>query len=397
MAKILIKRSNISGYVPTKDKLSTGELELNTFDGKLYMRREKSSGSDIVEIGKDALTATRLATSRKINGVSFDGTADISFGTNSVVEHPNFLYYTQARFDDAFAAKSTDDLMEGGNLYYTNARASAAAPVQTVAGRKGAVTLSVTDVSGALAIAGGTMTGFLTLSANPTAAYHAATKLYVDTQITNGTAATANKLTTARLINNTSFDGTADISFSTSNVAEGTNLYFTTARARASISASGNLSYNSTTGAITYNTPANGYGAGDFKANGTVTMTGTFKGLDAQLTGTLQYGYVRQASWKATAIRQTTPYVVFSYPIAYQAVKLFIKVLETGTNNLHLVEMLVMNDGTTATHTEYGLLTTNDELCEFSFAVSASGVSLIVTPISSLDKEVTVSLTSLID
>lgn len=40
--------------------------------------------------------------------------------------------------------------------------------------------------------------------------------------------------------------------FSTTNLAEGTNLYFTTARARASISASGSLAYNSTTGALTY-------------------------------------------------------------------------------------------------------------------------------------------------
>jgi hypothetical protein len=42
---------------------------------------------------------------------------------------------------------STDAVPEGSvNLYYTNARASAAAPVQTVAGRTGAVTLTKTDV-----------------------------------------------------------------------------------------------------------------------------------------------------------------------------------------------------------------------------------------------------------
>ena len=40
--------------------------------------------------------------------------------------------------------------------------------------------------------------------------------------------------------------------FSTTTLAEGTNQYFTTARARSSISASGSLSYNSSTGALTY-------------------------------------------------------------------------------------------------------------------------------------------------
>lgn len=78
---------------------------------------------------------------------------------------------------------STTNIAEGSNLYYTNARASAAAPVQTVAGRTGAVTLAVADVSGAVNKAGDTMTGMLTLSANPTVALHAATKGYVDTAL----------------------------------------------------------------------------------------------------------------------------------------------------------------------------------------------------------------------
>lgn len=47
---------------------------------------------------------------------------------------------------------STDAVPEGSvNLYFTNARASAAAPVQSVAGRTGNVTLSVGDVSNAVA------------------------------------------------------------------------------------------------------------------------------------------------------------------------------------------------------------------------------------------------------
>ena len=44
-------------------------------------------------------------------------TTDLTEGTN--------LYYTQARFDSAFTAKSTTDLSEGTNLYYTEARVDA--------------------------------------------------------------------------------------------------------------------------------------------------------------------------------------------------------------------------------------------------------------------------------
>ena len=48
---------------------------------------------------------------------------------------------------------STDSVTEGStNLYFTNVRAAAAAPVQSVAGKTGAVTLSTSDVSGLTAL-----------------------------------------------------------------------------------------------------------------------------------------------------------------------------------------------------------------------------------------------------
>ncbi len=45
-------------------------------------------------------------------------------------------------------------------------------------------------------------------------------------------------------------------SLSTSDLSEGTNLYYTNARARAAISATGSLSYNSTTGVMSFTMPA---------------------------------------------------------------------------------------------------------------------------------------------
>jgi hypothetical protein len=78
---------------------------------------------------------------------------------------------------------------------------------------------------------GSTMTGFLTLSSDPTSALHAATKQYVDNSINS-------------------------LPSSTDELTEGsTNLYYTTARARSAISASGSLSYNSSTGVISYTAP----------------------------------------------------------------------------------------------------------------------------------------------
>jgi hypothetical protein len=71
-----------------------------------------------------------------------------------------------------------------------------------------------------------------------------------------GNASTASALATARNIAGVSFDGSADIALTTSTIGEGTNLYFTAARARAAISVSGSLSYNTSTGVLSYTAPA---------------------------------------------------------------------------------------------------------------------------------------------
>lgn len=50
-------------------------------------------------------------------------TGIVVLDTDDINEGATNLYYTQARFDSAFAAKSTTDLAEGSNLYFTDERA----------------------------------------------------------------------------------------------------------------------------------------------------------------------------------------------------------------------------------------------------------------------------------
>lgn len=83
------------------------------------------AGTITAALTGNATSSTKLQTARTINGVSFDGTANISFTTDAVAEGTS-------------------------NLYFTTTRAANAAPVQTVFGRTGNVVLQSTDVSGAL-------------------------------------------------------------------------------------------------------------------------------------------------------------------------------------------------------------------------------------------------------
>lgn len=68
---------------------------------------------------QELLTPTDAVLS--VNGM----TGAVTLTTSHITEGSN-LYYSQARFDTAFAAKSTTNLAEGSNLYFTNARARSA-------------------------------------------------------------------------------------------------------------------------------------------------------------------------------------------------------------------------------------------------------------------------------
>lgn len=52
---IKIKRSAVQGKVPSTTDLQLGELAVNTYDGKLFLKKDNGTES-VVEIGKDLLT-----------------------------------------------------------------------------------------------------------------------------------------------------------------------------------------------------------------------------------------------------------------------------------------------------------------------------------------------------
>jgi len=73
----------------------------------------------------DIPNTSLLHDSITINGYLTALGGTVTLTTTDVAEGTN-LYYTQARFNSAFAAKTTTDLTEGTNLYFTTARAQAA-------------------------------------------------------------------------------------------------------------------------------------------------------------------------------------------------------------------------------------------------------------------------------
>lgn len=135
--KVLLKRSSVPGRVPTTSDLDFGELAVNFADGKIYYKNSSNQIKAFVDSARveaianavevialaqlDSGEVTNLIDSAYIQTripESYLATLIDSAYVNLRADH-----YTTANFTTDFASKSTSDLSEGSNLYYTKARA----------------------------------------------------------------------------------------------------------------------------------------------------------------------------------------------------------------------------------------------------------------------------------
>ena len=233
------------------DDLSEGSTNLYftnaRADARFDVKIAAGDTNDLSE-GSTNLYFTNARADARISAALID---EDDFSTNSATRIPSqqsVKAYVDAQVDtkDALSELSgdTDDVSEGStNLYYTNARADA-------------------RISNAI-LDSDTFTG-ATATNIPSAE---STKAYVDAAVTGVVG------------------GSLDLSSkNTGDLAEGSNLYYTDARARASISAGGNLSYNSTTGVMSYTTPTE---RTDSEVRGLISATGDISYNNS--TGVISY------------------------------------------------------------------------------------------------------------
>lgn len=193
--------------------------------------------------------------------------------TTWITEGTN-LYYTQGRFDSAFAAKSTTNLAEGTNLYFTTARGDANFATNFA-------TKTTTNLPEGTNLYFTNQRFDTRFSTKTTTDLAEGTNLYY---------------TQARF--NTAFSAK-----STTDLAEGTNLYYTDARARAAISENAvGLDYSSGSGVISltagYAIPTTvKLGQYDTAYNRSIVSAGVTGTTTKTLSLTQQDANVITASW----------------------------------------------------------------------------------------------------
>ena len=197
----------------------------------------------------------------------------IASGTDTLAEGSSNLYYTEARWDTRLATKDTADLTEGTSLYFTDARSRAAISISG--------DLAYNSTTGVISYSTPTMytdgdarTAFSAItSGDGSLSYNSASGAYTYTgpsasqvrahfsagtgvTVTHGAIATTITQYTDAL-SRAAVSASGDLSYnSTTGVFSFDHpTMFATADARSAISAGGNLAYNSTTGVMSYTTP----------------------------------------------------------------------------------------------------------------------------------------------
>jgi len=157
-----------------------------------------------------------------------------SLSYNSSTGEFSVTTYKSSDFDSDFSGKSTSDLSEGTNLYYTDTRARNALSVSG--------DLSYSSTTGEISFTERTDSEVRGLfSASGDLSYNSSTGEF--------------SVTVPAGYNSSDFN-TDFSNKSTDDLSEGsTNLYYTDTRARNAVSAAGDLSYDSATGTFSYETP----------------------------------------------------------------------------------------------------------------------------------------------
>ena len=137
--KILLKKSSVAGRVPGASDLDYGELAINFEDGKIYYKDASNNIGAFIDSARveaianavevvaqaqlDSSEVTDLIDSDyiqlRIPETYLEGILDSAYVAARQVYYTTF----NSDFDTRLATKSTSDVSEGTNLYYTKARA----------------------------------------------------------------------------------------------------------------------------------------------------------------------------------------------------------------------------------------------------------------------------------
>ena len=135
----LTKRTNLENIgqrvlaANDTDDLSEGSTNLYFTDSRVYSKVKASliAGDNTSITFDDDLQTITIASQGNVQSVNGQ-TGAVTLDTDDISEGAVNFYYTEGKFDASLATKTTDDLTEGNNEYYTDAKVEAVLTAQSV-------------------------------------------------------------------------------------------------------------------------------------------------------------------------------------------------------------------------------------------------------------------------
>ncbi len=246
----------------------------------------------------NAATASKLATTKNINGVAFDGSTDIIIATTSA----NSLTYTNTGTGDVSGGAYNGSLAKTISYNSIGASPLAGSSSLTIVGTLSSGSIPYTLLSGTIPAWNQSTTGNAATATYATTAGSLSGTIPIWNQSTTGNAATATKLAATKNINGVAFDGSADITITA--IADAGTLSGTTLNSKilnSSLTSIGTLTSltvtNPISGSVTGNAATATYATSAGSLSGTIptwnqsttgnAATATYATSAGSLSGTI--------------------------------------------------------------------------------------------------------------
>jgi hypothetical protein len=109
--KILLKRSGVSGSIPTTSSIDLGELALNTYDGKAFMHKSGSTDEVVQFVVAGSTTSGSISLTGAVTASAFKGDGTYLTGITASMRPDDFDFNS-----DPFAG-SIGYIQASGSLY----------------------------------------------------------------------------------------------------------------------------------------------------------------------------------------------------------------------------------------------------------------------------------------